>query len=488
MIKLRNYQEKCISALRSGLKSNLYRQILCAATGAGKTVMFTYMVSRAVEKGNKCLILTDRTELLNQSKNTLNEFNLTVSKINPKVKELDFNKNLYVAMAQTLKRRIKKEDYKDFIYSLDLIIIDEAHKQESDFIFEYINEKCIVIGATATPLREGKQKALKEFYSNIVNEIQISELIELGFLANPISYGVPINLKGIKTKQGDYDQNQLAKMYEETKLYDGVYENYIKYCNNKKTLIFSPNVAGSLLLVDELNKKGLNCKHIDANTKQNNREYILDWFKNTPNAILSNVGILTTGFDEPTIEVVILYRATKSLPLFLQMVGRGSRTTPTKKDFTILDFGNNIKRLGFWQHDREWNLNKKKKKDGIPPVKECPQCIYIMPASIMQCPECGHEFEKSEKEIEEQEIVILEKLTYNQIKQKLKTATFRELDLIAKAKGYKKGWIYHNLKTEEDLIEYAKYKGYNKKWVQHQINSRNETREQDTSSMLPMVQ
>jgi len=132
----------------------------------------------------------------------------------------------------------------------------------------------------------------------------------------------------------------LGDLYNQISLYNGVYDNYQRLTPNKKAIIFSPSIKASLKLVEELELKGLPIKHIDANSKDRNE--IIQWFKKTPNALISNVGILTAGFDESTIDVVILYRATKSLPLFLQMVGRGSRTTNTKNEFTILDFGNNI--------------------------------------------------------------------------------------------------------------------------------------------------
>jgi superfamily II DNA or RNA helicase len=181
---------------------------------------------------------------------------------------------------------------------------------------------------------------------------------------------------------------------------------------------------------------------------------------------------LNAGFDEPNIEVIILYRATKSISLFLQMCGRGSRVTESKKDFTILDFGNNVKRHGFWEQERQWHLKKKKKKEGLAPVKDCPDCGAIIPTRLMECPECKHIFEKSQKEEEAELIVQLSKLNYQQIKDEVKTADFKKLEQIALAKGYKKTWIYYHLKTESDLINYAKYKGYHQNWINYQIEQR----------------
>jgi superfamily II DNA or RNA helicase len=472
MIQLRKYQNESISALRKNIIVGIKKMILCAPTGSGKTIMFTYMVSRALEKQKKCLIVTDRTELLSQAGGSLEKFGIKSIEIKPNKKLKSLNGVIYVAMAQTLKRRIKDEMYVYFLSDLDLIIFDECHKQEFNDLMQYISEKTIVIGATATPHREGNQISLDEFYKDIVEVTTISELIQLGFLANPHTFGVKVDLSKVRTKGGEYDQDQVAKVYDEVKMYHGVYENYTRLTPNKKGIIFASNVASSIQLVQEFKRKGLQIEHIDGTTPPKERREILEWFRNTPNALISNVGILNAGFDEPNIEVVILYRATKSISLFLQMCGRGSRVTEIKKDFTILDFGNNVKRHGFWEQERQWNLKKKKKNEGIAPVKDCPDCGAIIPARIMECPECKHIFEKSEREEEDELIVHLSKLTYQQIKDEIKTADFKRLEQIALAKGYKKTWIYYHLKTENDLIRYAKYKGYHRNWIDYQLKQR----------------
>jgi len=472
MIELRKYQNISIEGLRKNISKGLLKLILCAPTGAGKTIMFTYMVSRAVERGKKCLIVTDRTELLAQAGGTLEKFGLKPIEIKPNKKIKSLNGILYVGMAQTLKRRLKDQMYVDFLNGLDLIIFDEAHKQEFNDLMPFINSKSVVIGATATPYREGNQKSLHEFYNEIVEVTTIGELIKNGFLAKPHTYGVNIDLSSVKTKGGEYDQDQVASLYDEVKMYHGVYENYTRLTPNKKAIIFASNVASSKQLVEEFKNKGLPIEHIDGNTSASERKKILDWFKNTQNALISNVGILNAGFDDPDLEVVILYRATKSISLFLQMCGRGSRVTETKKDFTILDFGNNVQRHGFWEQERQWGLVKKKKKEGVALIKECPECGCILSARIMECPECNHLFEKTEKQQEDDLIVELSKLNYQQIKDEIKTADFKKLEQIARAKGYKKTWIYYHLKTEKDLIDYSKYKGYNKAWVEHQLKIR----------------
>lgn len=467
MIKLRQYQEKTVESLRNKMANGFKRLIMLCPTGGGKTVMFSYMISKSIKKNKRCLILTHRTELLTQAGGTLEQFGLKPNIINPKTRNQGFYGNLYVAMTKTVLSRINKTEYIEWLKAFDLIIIDEAHLQDFNSLFKYINEKSFVIGATATPERKGNQESLDIFYQDIVSEITITQLIELSFLAKPNSFGVNIDLSKIKTKAGDYDLEMLGDYYNENKLYNGVYDNYIRLANNKKTIIFSPNIKASFKLVEELEKKGLPIKHIDGNS--NNRKEIIDWFKNTPNALLSNVGILTAGFDEASIEVVILYRATKSLPLFLQMVGRGSRTTETKKEFIILDFGNNIQRHGFWEDERKWSLNKKEKKKGLAPVKDC-KCGAILRLNIKVCPYCEYEFPlPKEKETIE---VILKKLKKEDLELYKQYQKFITLEKKSEEKGFKKGWVLYQLKTIKDFEDYEKFKNYKYGWAKYQIQKR----------------
>jgi len=467
VLKLRDYQEQYILDLQKSFQNGHKQVILCAPTGAGKTIMFSYMCKNAFNKNKKILILTDRKELFSQSDSIISKLNLIPQLIKPNSK-IDLNENLFIGMVQTVMRRI--ELLKEWIYSLDFIIIDEAHKSIFDNLFEHINKNTYVIGATATPHREGKQNSLKKYYTDIIQVIDTPELIEKGNLSKPSSYGVRVDLKGVKTKGGDYDEKSMADKYSEIQLYHGVYDNYTRICNGKKALVFCPNIDSSIELVNSFQQKGLPAKHVDC--YMDNRDEVLEWFENTPGAILSNYGILTTGFDCPTIEVVILYRATKSLPLFLQMVGRGSRVTPTKNEFTILDFGNNIKRHNYWEDSRIWSLDKKEKKQGEAPIKECPECLALLPMKIKECNYCGYCFPKTVKEIEEELVVELEKLSNDKLKKEIETADFKKLHLIATAKGYKKTWIFHQLKTNKDFFDYEKYMNYKSGWAIRQILNR----------------
>ena len=476
MINLYPYQEKAVNELRQALKRGGKRMVLCSPTGSGKTIMFSYLTSRIIANQKRVLILTHRSELLTQAGGTLASFGLDPIHIKPSYNPKSLKGSLYVAMNQTLVRRFKKPLYAQWLADgLDVVIVDECHRCDFNTILEALPDHVIVIGVTATPDRVGNQPPLSDFYTDMVEVAQVQELIDLNKLARPIAYGVTLDLSGVKTKGNDYDTNDVGNRMDSIKLYHGVYENYMKYTPNQKAIVFASSIASSKTLVESLKEKGLPARHLDGETSTKERRETLHWFKHTPNAILSNMGILTAGFDEVTIQVVILYRATKSLSLYLQMVGRGSRTHAGKDSFTYLDFGNNAATHGLWDQNRMWSLEKKKKRKGlgVAPIKECPSCGAYLAAQSKECNYCDHVFPPTKEEEEEAVIAELKLLSYAQVKEAASDASFQELEQLAKAKGYKSGWIFHQLRTKGQLKEYAKYKGYSSKWVNYQLKIRN---------------
>ena len=398
MITLREYQQTLIESLRSSIIKGHKKVVLCAPTGAGKTIMFTYMIAEHIKKGGRALVFTHRNELLKQAGSSFEKFGLTPEFINAGSKP-DLDKHLHVAMIETFDRR--KDDLSLFLQQKTLIIIDECHINNFTKSFEHIGNDTVVIGATATPYRKGSDiPSLSEFYTYLVQDVDTPDLVRLGFLSTAESFGVKIRMDKMTKKGDDFDT---AKYYSEQKMYAGVVDNWRRLTPNKKTLLFASNVNSSIGVCQEFILNGIDARHIDAKTPAHKRTETLDWFENTGGAVLCNCGILTAGYDCLDIEVIVLYRATTSLPLFLQMVGRGSRITPTKSKFTILDFGNNIHRLGFWENNRIWTLQKAEQrtneKEDAGFIKMCKKCGAILPPSAKVCPYCGAEIKKEPEEI-----------------------------------------------------------------------------------------
>lgn len=462
MIELRDYQETIIEKLRESYLKGNRRVILCSPTGSGKTVVFNKIVSDHQRRKGQSLILTHRKELLSQTSETFKRFNLNPDLITAKAKP-DLTHPLHVAMVETFDRRMK--DYLTFLQTRSMIVIDEAHLESFTKIFQYINPNTFVIGATATPYRKANQNCLSEFYQDLIQEIDTPELIERGYLSKAISYGVQIETKKLKKVGDDYDTKEY---YTANKTYEGVVWNYKRRTPNEKAILFASNVESSKQVCNEFISNGIPARHVDGKTLDSERVEIFDWFDRTPNAVLCNCGITTAGFDQPDIKVVILYLATTSLTKFLQMCGRGSRIAQGKFHFTILDFGNNISRHGYWENPRVWSLYKQKKKvkgENATPMKSCKECEALIPMSTKVCPFCGAEYDAKERgENEFAELILLTDKQRNKI---VLTADLRTKVAMCKMKLVKPFYVLHSLENYDDAVLFCKMMGYKDGFIHH---------------------
>ncbi|HET6990551.1 MAG TPA: helicase-related protein, partial [Bacteroidia bacterium] len=153
---------------------------------------------------------------------------------------------------------------------------------------------------------------------------------------------------------GDYTVSSSERLYNNHAMQDKLLSAYREKCLGKKTLIFNNGIATSLYVYAKFREEGYPIRHLDHTHSPKERREILQWFKEKPDAILTSVSILTAGFDEPSIECIILNRATKSLTLYFQMIGRGSRVLGNKKEFSVVDLGNNLNRFGVWDGPIDW--------------------------------------------------------------------------------------------------------------------------------------
>lgn len=456
-MNLRPYQKQAIDDCRKSISEKNQRTILCAPTGSGKTVMFSEIVNSASKKGTQSLILTDRIELFTQ---TLKAIGGNPQLLNAKKSAIAFNPHalVTVAMVETLKRRVL------FGFNPKLIIVDEAHKGNFNKVFE-IYPDALVLGCTATPVG----KHLFKYYQNIVQTIDIPELIDLGFLSPCRAYQMQDDFSDLQTKAGEYTDSSLFNHFNNRKLYSGVITEWLKYAENKKTIVFNVNIEHTIEMDREFNNSGISSEYITSKTSKVDRERILEGFKRGDFKVLNNCGILTTGYDEPSIEVVIMNRKTKSLPLWLQCCGRGSRIYNNKEYFTILDFGMNHDEHGMWSEPRNWKLEKPKKKagEGVAPIKNCKKCDAVNYASAKKCNVCGEVFPVKEEEISEGVMVEQKPNTpIDLVGRRISDLSIDELIELQKSKKYKASFIWRvvrNLSSSEK-DEYQNKMGYTKGW------------------------
>lgn len=324
-------------------------------TGGGKTVVFSEIARRYIEqKKKKVVVLTHRIELSAQTSRMLTGFGVQNKVINSEVKELKDQDEFtcFVAMVETLNNRLQEEKVE--INNIGLVIIDEAHYNSFRKLFKYF-ENSIILGVTATPLSSNIKLPMKDNYQKLIIGESIQSLIDKQFLAKANVYNYDVSLQNLKLGiNGDYTVKSSDELYGNQSMLGKLVTAYNEIAKGTKTLIFNNGINTSRYVYETFKKAGYNIRHLDNKNNATERREILDWFSNTPDAILTSVSILTTGFDEPTVETIILNRATRSLTLYFQMIGRGSRVLPKKKDFTVVDMGNNVARFGMWSAPIDW--------------------------------------------------------------------------------------------------------------------------------------
>lgn len=354
---LYNYQNEDLTKIFKQIHelpegSNILYQL---PTGGGKTVVFSEIARRYIkDTGKKVIVLTHRIELSSQTSKMLNGFGVSNKIINSEVKEL-YDQDDYmcfVAMVETLNNRLQEEKVQ--INNIGLVIIDEAHYNSFRKLFKYF-EKATILGVTATPLSSNIKLPMKDHYKHLIVGESIQSLINKNYLAKANLYNYDVSLKTLKIGiNGDYTVKSSDEFYSNQSMLGKLVAAYEELAKGTKTLIFNNGINTSLYVYETFKKAGYDIRHLDNKNSATERREILDWFSETPNAILTSVSILTTGFDEPTVESIILNRATRSLTLYFQMIGRGSRILPNKNTFNVVDLGNNIARFGPWDSPVDW--------------------------------------------------------------------------------------------------------------------------------------
>lgn len=429
-MKPRPYQQQAITEILTALQTE-DRVCYTLATGGGKTALFSFLSKEFIGNSRKrILIMAHRTELIQQTINTLFEIGMRSEAVVASKKYLNHSAQIYVAMVETINKRLQKNPY--FLPDIDLIIVDECHLLFFEKIFSHF-PKAKVLGVTATPgtvitentirdigrgeTMEYKQKlGLHKIYKNLIIGYEIQNLIEDGNLVPELIFrDTQINREELAMDElkGDFKatNNHAKKMC--------VVTNYEKFSKGKKTIIFTASTKDNLSLLSDFTERGYeNVRIFDSVNKEESgsRAECLNWYKKTPDAILINTGVFTTGFDEPTIESVILAMSTASLMKYLQMVGRGGRSTTKifKDKFLLIDLGGNVDTFGKWSEPIDWNeyfyLESKAvpKKEALDKITFCENCDMIIPATAIECPFCGHEKPKPEKLISENTVHVAE--------------------------------------------------------------------------------
>lgn len=398
---LRKYQEVAVDAASTALddKGNT---LVVAPTGAGKTIMLSALIGKRFKKGEQVLVLQHRDELVSQNSTKFNRVNenITTSEVNASVK--DWSADTVFAMVQTLSR----EKNLDNMPKVDLIVVDEAHHTVADTYQRIINqakkanEGVQIVGFTATPNR-GDKAGLRGIFNNCSHQIEISTLIDEGFLVRPktfvIDVGVQGELREVRKTIADFDMEAVEKIMNRRAVNVKVVEEWQRRCIGRKTIAFCSTIKHATDLCEEFQIAGVNAKIVTGDTHKDEREEILHELVHGDIEVVVNVAVLTEGFDAPPVSCIILTRPCSYKSTMVQMIGRGLRTIDPeeypgviKTDCTVLDFGTSI--LSHGSLDDPVNLDGGQINPEAGPFKICPNCDSSVPLAAKQCPICNHEF------------------------------------------------------------------------------------------------
>ncbi len=352
MIKLRPYQILGINNIFNAwdpTKLNLKNVLFQMPTGTGKTTVFSEIVRKAQFKNKKVLLVVHRTELVDQIKERLSSFDVNAGIITANIKP-EPDKDIQIATIQTLNRR----EYPQ----ADIVIIDECHHSKADTYRSLwdIYPAARFLGVTATPIRLNGE-GFSDLFDILIPSEKLSYFIKEGYLSQikHLVCGIP-NLTKVKQVRRDYDLQMLKNVMLDNSLMAGLVNSYLTKAIGKKTIVFAVDIEHSKEIVQRYNQAGISAAHIDAKTPKTERKENLEKFRSGEIKILSNVDIVSEGFDVPDCDAVQLARPTKSLALYLQQVGRCMRPYQGK------DYGLVLDNAGLWlEHgisyiDRDWSL------------------------------------------------------------------------------------------------------------------------------------
>ena len=457
-MEIREYQVKTISKTANSLRKGKQSPLLVLPTGAGKTVIFSEISKRAVQKNNNVLILVHRRELIKQASKKLADIKVPHGIIAAGFKPSTHQ--IQVASVQTIVRRLKSTSFKPA-----LIIIDEAHHSVAGswkkVLDHFSNAKRI--GVTATPCRLSGE-GLREMFDDLILGPTVKKLVKAGFLSPHKVFGAPqkINFKKVKMRGGDYATDQLAEEMLKADITGDAVNQYQQHANNLPAIAFCVNVEHAESVKTKFNNSGIAADIITGSMNTDDRDQVINGLSTGKIQVLVSIEVVSEGFDLSSVSCAILLRKTASLGLYLQQVGRVLRPQENKTAIVLDHVGNTITH-GFIDDPKNWSLDAPKKsrknQEKAPAVQTCKQCFATY-SPQPTCPECGYFAPIKTREITEQEGELIElKRTEVRLRQAEKdqakilirnAKSLAELQSVAKRLGYKRGWAFKMYHTRQN--------------------------------------
>lgn len=457
-MELRPYQAAALQSLRLALAGGSRRVMAYSPTGSGKTEIAMAMIRGAIAKGKRVVFLCNRIGLVEQASRRFYASHIEHGVIQGD-NTRDTHRPVIVASIQTVARR--------GLPDADLIIIDEAHAVagSKDYRELMIKRNALpVIGLSATPFAKGLGEDYPQLggglFEALVVAATIPELIDAGYLVDCDIYAPSEpDMTGVKTSRNafgevDFSDADVGRAVDKPTLIGDIVTHWLALAKGTPTVCFSANIAHSKHIVESFRAAGVSAEHIDCYTDDAERLAILGRVSSGQTEVVSNVGILTEGWDFPACKTMILARPTKSLTRYIQMAGRVLRPHETKVKALILDHSGTVARLGFPTDEFPLSLDDGKprgegKERDKPLPKPCPACKLMKPPRTPVCPSCGFAV-RLPVGVEEVDGTLELVSRRRRAKVEDKQRVWSELQAIRSMRGYASGWAAH---------QYRKYFG-----------------------------
>lgn len=469
-LTLRPYQVAALDAIRTRLREGLKRIVLVAPTGSGKTVVSAEIIRSATAKGRHTVFVAPRREIIDQTLDKLERVGVSASVVMADDKRRGTDP-VVVATIQTLARR-------STLPPASIVIVDEAHHALSDSYRKVLAgyPDAVVLGLTATPWRTDRIGLADMFQGHVVAATPGQLIAERSLVPYAAyAYDAP-DLHEVPVVAGDFQAKGLELACNTKVLVGSVVREYLNHVPGRRALCFPVSIKHSQALTQEFRDAGVDAEHLDCKTAKDERRAILARLRSGTTLVVSSVGVLVEGFDEPSAEVAILARPTKSLALHIQMMGRVLRPSPGKERATFHDHAGNLLRLGLPDDEREYSLTATPRR--VKELHTCPLCLAVFAALREgRCPACGELIapvmekiaaskpRKGNAQVEGERIDIEEirrRRTAAGIDRDLsdrqlakiaratreeKAAEFLRLQEVARAKGFKPGFVSHQYRA-----------------------------------------
>lgn len=400
---LRPYQEQAVQAIYQALRETDGHPVACLPTGSGKSHIIARVCCDAVNLwSGRVLVLAHVQELLEQNAEKIRALmgGVGVGVFSAGLGQREASTPVVVAGIQSVYRRGEE------LGRFDLVLIDEAHRipVDADTMYQTLltslrtsNPDLRMIGLTATPfrLKGGPIYGEGQMFSGMCYNASIRELIRDGFLCPLIAKAgqTRVNMGDLHVRAGEFMPNEVEALMDAAGVVESACAEIADLTKDRRaTLLFCAGVEHARHVANTLREKhGLEVGTIFGDTDSDERSATIDRFKSGALRYLANVNVLTTGFDAPHIDCVVMLRPTLSAGLYAQALGRGFRLAPGKTECLVLDYGGNVIRHGPVDQ-LAVPAPPRPGHGGEAPAKECPQCRALIAAGYGSCPLCGYVF------------------------------------------------------------------------------------------------